>query len=62
MTENNLCQFSENECKHKQMNAVTVSFDTTMKQMTEMSQRPRCLRKKLVKCLSEKKTGLYICG
>jgi len=37
------------------MNTVMASFNTTMRQMTEMFQWPKCLRKKWPKCLSEKK-------
>jgi len=36
------------------MNTVTVSFNTTVRQMTEMSQWPKCLSNKWTKCLSEK--------
>jgi len=36
------------------MNTVTASFNTTVRQMTEKSQWPKCLGKKWQKCLSEK--------
>jgi len=36
------------------MNTVTTSFNTTVRQMTEMSQRRKCLSKNWPKCLSEK--------
>jgi len=35
------------------MNTVTVSFNTTVRQMTEMSQWPKCLSNKWPKCLSD---------
>jgi len=37
------------------MNTVTASFNTTVIQMTEMSQWPKCLNQKWPKCLNEKK-------
>jgi len=40
------------------MNTVTTSFNTTVRQMTEISQwplRPKCLSKKWPKCLREEK-------
>jgi len=36
------------------MNIVTASFNVTVRQMTEISQWPKCLSKNLPKCLSEK--------
>jgi len=36
------------------VNTVTASFHTTMRQMTAMSQWPKCLSKKSPKYLSEK--------
>ena len=36
------------------MNTVTASFDTKVRQMTEISQWPKCRSKKLPKGLSEK--------
>jgi len=35
------------------------SFNTTVRQMTEMSQRPKCLNKKWPKRLSEIKPALH---
>jgi len=37
------------------MNIVTASFDTTVRQMTEISQWPKCLSKKWPKYLSQRK-------
>jgi len=34
-----------------------MSFDTNVRQMTEMFQRPKCLNKKWRKCFSEKKNS-----
>jgi len=42
------------------MNTIIASFNTTVRQMTEMSQRPRCPSKKWPKCLSETKSSLTI--
>jgi len=36
------------------VHTVTVSFNTTVRQMTKMSQWPKCLTKKWPKCLSNK--------
>jgi len=53
MTEKN-CHFDQNVWKYRLMNTCTASFDTTVRQMTEMSQWPKCHSKKWPKCLSDK--------
>jgi len=42
------------------MNTVTASFNTTVIQMTEMSQWPKCLNQKWPKCLNEKKNSIQL--
>jgi len=50
-----LSHFGQNVWKYRLKNTVMVSFDTTVRQMTEMFQCPKCLSKKWPKCFSEKK-------
>ena len=40
-----LSHFGQNVCKNRLINGVTVSFNATVRQMTEISQRPRSLIK-----------------
>ena len=51
-----LSHFGRNVWKCRLRNTVTVSFNTTVRQMTEIFQWPKCLSKKWSKCLSAKKT------
>jgi len=39
------------------MKTVMVGFDTTVSQMTEMFQRPNCLRKKMTEISQREKTA-----
>jgi len=48
-----LSHFGQNVWRYRLMNTVMVSFNTTVRQMTEMFQWPKCLNKIRRKCLSE---------
>jgi len=51
--------FGQNFWKYRRMNTVMTTFDTTVRQMTEMFQSSKCHSKKRPKGLSEKKGLRY---
>ena len=54
-----LSHFGQNVWKYWLINTVMVSFNITVRRMTEMSQWPKCLSQKWVKCLCEKNGHLH---
>jgi len=54
--------FGQNVWHYRLMNTAMASFNTTVRQMTEMFQWPKCRSKKMTKCISEKKAGAKCCA